>query len=413
MESKSCFERLSFAEKINYLQTVAEKAKARWDNPPSSKLTLINFTENATYRLEVENKTKMIMRVQRLDYTTLDSVKTELSWIAELRRTTNLSLNCPLLSRNRKYVEVIESPEMNEKRLVVCFKFIEGQSPADSSDANDDIGGLIRKIDWIPDTLTIPVFKLAALVQQNLGHSKKSTLQASDRQLYRKVGKIAATLHTRAIEWKDPDFFERMEWNFDGTFGKNWNNFYGVSYRSRQWLSQKDISIIDQCVDLIKKRVEAYGKAPDRYGMIHSDLRMANMLKNGDEITVLDFDDCGKGWFMYDIASVVTFMEHRTDLSEVIKELIGGYELVRKLSDEDKQEIGTFIMMRRIGMLQSLISRIGSVIPGSGESQVLTPEVLAFYAKGTAILAKKYLKNFASRPDLTAIPAKHYRVSQQ
>ncbi|MET1249504.1 phosphotransferase [Sporolactobacillus sp. STCC-11] len=412
MKTESRYEMLSFPEKINYLRTVAEEAKARWSYPQASKLTLINFTENATFCLEAKNKEKMIMRVQRLDYTTLNSVKTELSWITELGRTNRLLLNCPLLSRNGKYVEVIENPKMNEQRLVVCFKYVEGQTPADSSDANDQIGTLISKMDWIPDTITIPVFKLAALLQQKLGGLKKSPLRVSDRQLYRMIGKIAATMHTRATEWKYPDFFERMEWNFDGTFGKNWNNFYGVSYRSRQWLSQKDISVIDHCVDLIKKRVEMYGKTPNRYGMIHSDLRMANLLKKGDKITVLDFDDSGKGWFMYDIASVVTFMEHRTDIPEVIKEIIDGYESVRKISDEDKQEIGTFVMMRRIGMLQSLIYRIGSVIPGSGESQVLTPEVLAFYAKGTAVLAKKYLKNFALGSNLTPVPAKHHRAYQ-
>ncbi|MNI97203.1 hypothetical protein D3C73_1558030 [compost metagenome] len=49
-------------------------------------------------------------------------------------------------------------------------------------------------------------------------------------------------------------------------------------------------------------------------------------------------------------------------------------------------------MMRRIGMLQSLICRIGAVIPGDGEAVELTPEILAFYAKGTVVLAKEYLK---------------------
>lgn len=412
MKTESRFTELSFAEKIDYLRTVAEKAKARWNSPPTSRLTLINYTENATFCLEDDNNEKMIMRVQRLDYTTLKSVKTELSWIDELRRTTRLSLSDPLPSRNGKYIEIIENPEMNEKRFVVCFKYIGGQAPADSSDANDDIGSLINKLNWIPDKITIPVFKLAAVLQQKLGKLKKSPLQASDRQLYRQLGKIAATLHTRAVAWKYPDYFERMEWNFDGTFGKQWNNFYGVSYRSRQWLSKKDISVIDQCVALIKKRVELYGKAPDRYGMIHSDLRAANLLKNGDTLTVLDFDDSGKGWFMYDLASVVAFMEHRPDLPEVIKQLVSGYETVRPLSEEDKREIGTFVMMRRIGLLQSLIFRIGSVLPGSGESQVLTPEVLAFYAKGTAVLARTYLKDFAIGSELTSAPAKQYRAYQ-
>lgn len=123
--------------------------------------------------------------------------------------------------------------------------------------------------------------------------------------------------------------------------------------------------------------------------MIHSDLRTANLLQDGDQLTVLDFDDCGKGWYMYDIASSVALMEHRGDLSEVVNELLKGYESIRTIENEDRREVWTFIMMRRIGMLQSLLYRLGAVIPGSGEAAELTPEVLAFLQRGLQF----YLEN--------------------
>jgi Ser/Thr protein kinase RdoA (MazF antagonist) len=134
--------------------------------------------------------------------------------------------------------------------------------------------------------------------------------------------------------------------------------------------------------------------------MIHSDLRTANLLKDGDRIGVLDFDDCGKGWYMYEIAGAVALIEHRADLKEIIAEILKGYESILPVSKEDKDEIWTFIMMRRIGMLQSLISRIGCVMPGEGEAAELTPEILAFYAKGTVVLAKDYIKKY----ELKALP---------
>ena len=148
----------------------------------------------------------------------------------------------------------------------------------------------------------------------------------------------------------------------------------------------------------IRERLALYGESPKHYGMIHSDLRTANLLKDGDTITVLDFDDCGMGFYMYDVAGAVALMEHRPDLQEIVDEILKGYEPVRKLSQADRDEIPTFIMMRRIGMLQSLESRIGSVAAGEGESTELTPQILEFYAAGTIVQARQYLETYAVKP---------------
>lgn len=396
------FKNLSFKEQIVHLQSVANRAKILWGYPEDANATLLNFTENATFKLTSKGMPTMVMRVHRLDFATIKSIKTELTWLEYLSDNTNLSLDTPQPSLKNNYVEEIVTSELEEKRFVDCFSYQKGKSPVDSSDGNDDIGNLIAKIEKIPLKITVPVFRFAAVLQQATCKWKKTGLSIEDRALYQKIGKIAATMHKLAIQWKEPSFYDRMEWDFKGTFGKEWNNFYGVSYRNRDWLSESDIESIDASVELMKKRLEIYGKGKERYGMIHSDLRTANLLQDGNQLTVLDFDDCGKGWYMYDIASSVALMEHRGDLSEVVNELLKGYESIRTIENEDRREVWTFIMMRRIGMLQSLLYRLGAVIPGSGEAAELTPEVLAFFAKGTAILSRKYLMEFSQEENINS-----------
>lgn len=393
------FSELSFEEKVVHLVNVGEKALGLWGYSKNTKMKMLNYTENATFLLECENKPKIIMRVHRLDYATVDNIRTELQWIMDLKRDTNIRLASPLLSIDGNYIETIETPEFNEKRHVVCFEYLEGTAPVDNSDSNEGVSHLISKIDKIPDSITIPLFKKAAVLYHELGKiSKTSPMTKEDRRLYQQVGKIAGKLHVHSSYWKQPCFYQRIEWDFEGTFGEDWNNFYGESYRSPKWLSKKEIENLDECVMLIKKRLEAYGKEANRYGMIHSDLRTANLLSKGDDMAVLDFDDCGKGWYMYEIAGAVALIEHRSDLDEIVNEVISGYEMVKPILKEDKEEIRTFIMMRRIGMLQSLICRIGSVFGGNGETAELTPEILAFYAKGTVLLAKDYLKEYKEKP---------------
>lgn len=389
------FDDLSFPEKLDHLEGVAHRALPQWGFPKDSRVRLLNFTENATYLVEPGDGRKVIMRVQRLPYVSIDSIRTELTWMRALREETDLSLPEAIPMKDGGLIATIETKELCEERHVVCFTFAEGRPPVDSSDGNGDVGALIAKIEKIPDSITIPVFKSAAVVSDAIGqHQHGSKMQEKDRRIYQMVGSIMAKMHVQSLHWKKPDFYHRISWDFDGTFGRK-NNFYDTTYADPKWLSARDIEVLNQARETIRCRLALYGEGRQRYGMIHSDLRTANLLFDGKTMTVLDFDDCGMGWYMYDIAGAVALMEHRPDLSEIVNEILKGYENIRPLEEADKEEIPTFIMMRRIGMLQSLICRIGCVMGGSGEACELTPEILAFYAKGTVRLAERYIEEFS------------------
>ncbi|MDC7125567.1 MAG: phosphotransferase [Spirochaetales bacterium] len=393
------FHDLPFPEKVKHLTGVGHRALACWDYPEDSQMKLLNYTENASFLVQAAGRPKMIMRVHRLDYATHNSISTELKWIMDLKAETDIRLASPIESVNGSLIECIETPDFEEKRFVVCFEFLDGKAPVDSSDSNEDVGDLISKIEKIPDKITVPLFKFASVMFHKLGKlNSKSAMSGDDRQLYRSLGEIAAKIRCQSEEWTLPSYYERMSWDFDGTFGEEWNNFYGESYRAEDWFSARDIKILDQSVELMKTRLEAYGKDPSRYGMIHSDLRTSNLLCSEEGVAAIDFDDCGQGWYMYEIAGIVALIEHRADLDEIVDEIITGYESIKSISNEDKEEIGTFIMMRRLGMLESILCRIGCVFAGEGESVDLTSEIIAFYAKGCVLLAKDYIKKYQNKP---------------
>ena len=41
----------------------------------------------------------------------------------------------------------------------------------------------------------------------------------------------------------------------------------------------------------------------DRYGLIHCDFLPENLLKDGKTLRIIDFDDCGYDWHLFDIAT--------------------------------------------------------------------------------------------------------------
>jgi Ser/Thr protein kinase RdoA (MazF antagonist) len=396
------FGSLPFDEQKQHFLNVAQRALPLWGYPPDSKLKLLNITENATYRVEHPDFKTIVMRVHRLIYAEKESIETEIAWILDLRKDTALNLATPLKALNNTYVQTVVTPEMDETRYVVCFSYVKGKAPRDSHDDSEQISGIAGILNKMPKKLTVPLFCTAAVAYDQINKrfpSSKNTLAPGDIAMYRKLGEIAATIHSHSKSWAPPAFYKRIEWDWRATFAEGWNNFYGAHYRDIEGiLNASDLEAIDACAFLMRKRVEAYGKSPDRYGMIHSDLRMANLLKDGEEIAVLDFDDCGRGWYMYDIASIVGFMEHRPDLQKIIDVIVEGYKTQAELPEEDEREIPTFIMMRRIGLLQAIIFHIDNTDPGSNESAEITPEIMAFYAKGTVILARKYVEKFKNMP---------------
>lgn len=76
--------------------------------------------------------------------------------------------------------------------------------------------------------------------------------------------------------------------------------------------------------------------------MIYSDCRFANILNNDGKYILLDFDDFGEGWYVYDLTSVFGFNEDHPYMREASKRLIAGYQEIRELTDEDLDLFDTF-----------------------------------------------------------------------
>jgi len=133
----------------------------------------------------------------------------------------------------------------------------------------------------------------------------------------------------------------------------------------------------------IRERLASYGKTPERYNLIHADMRLANLLVDDTGTRLIDFDDCGHGWFMYDFAASISFIEDDPRIPDVKAAWLRGYRSVRNLSAEDEAEIETFIMLRRM----ALLAWIGSHIEAP-EPQELAPG----FAATTVRLGQAYLE---------------------
>ena len=113
-----------------------------------------------------------------------------------------------------------------------------------------------------------------------------------------------------------------------------------------------------------------------------ADLRLANLLVEAEHLRIIDFDDCGFSWFMYDFATAVSFIEHEPIVPELLRAWCSGYRQVAPLSAEEIDEIATFVVLRRIVLSAWLASH--------NEVQ-FARQFGAAYTHGTVTIAQEYL----------------------
>jgi Ser/Thr protein kinase RdoA (MazF antagonist) len=187
-------------------------------------------------------------------------------------------------------------------------------------------------------------------------------------------------MQLHAMSWRRPPWFTRYTIDYEVALGPNalwgrWQDSLGMGRDELEILAQVDAEIC--------RRLTAYGKGSERFGLAHSDLRLANLLVQGDRIHVIDFDDCGTTWYMYDFATAVSFIEDDPRVPELMAAWVDGYNDRRTLSPADVEIIPTLVMFRRM----LLVGWVGSHHAYAAEAA----ELGAAYTAGTCDLADAYL----------------------
>ena len=138
----------------------------------------------------------------------------------------------------------------------------------------------------------------------------------------------------------------------------------------------------------MQRRLAEFGCATDRFGLIHADLRMANLMidpqVHSGPITVIDFDDCGWSWYLADLGAVVSFIEDTPAAEAMIAGWLAGYRESRELPAEHLGMIPTFVTLRRLQLTAWVASH------AHADSAI---EFTDGFTDGTARLAVRYLSD--------------------
>jgi Ser/Thr protein kinase RdoA (MazF antagonist) len=113
---------------------------------------------------------------------------------------------------------------------------------------------------------------------------------------------------------------------------------------------------------------------------------MTNVFADGDGFTIIDFDDAGYSWYLYDVGGMLTFCEGRPDVDEIVASWADGYRRVAPLSAEDEREIPTFLMLRRL--------LVHAYLGFRSDTELAAEAHAAGYGEESCAVAERYLSRF-------------------
>jgi len=328
------------AEVLRRVEGCARDALAVYGCHPAAGVELLTVSENATFLVTDPDAGRSILRVHRLGYHTEAAIASELAWMDALRAEAGVRTPRVLPAPDGR--RVVAVPERGgpapAERHCVRFEFLPGAEPG---------GG-------------------AGGAPASAAH-------------FAELGEITARMHRHARSWLRPPWFTRFHWDYAAAFGSQarwgrWQDGIGVGPSERRVLSRLD--------GTLHARLTAFGQGQERYGLVHADTRLANLLVHQGAVSVIDFDDCGFSWYLYDLGTSVSFFEHSPEVPALVDSWLTGYRRVGELSAEDEAEIWTFILFRRLLLVAWIGSHAGVDIAA---------ELGAGYTQDSCDLAERYL----------------------
>lgn len=313
----------------------ARAALPAYGRSDTSTLKLLSLSENATYL--VDDGDPLVLRVHRPGYHSLAAIRSELHWMSALRDDTDVQTPHVILADDASDVVTVRVDD--DSLYVDAVSYIAGCTAEEAPDA---VG-------------------------------------------FDRLGRLSAAMHDHVQNWAPPEHFTRFRWDLETMLypQARWGD-----WREAPGLSETGAQVIARAAAVIDSRLTEFGCGPDRFGLVHADLRMANLMVDPAQpdppITVIDFDDSGWSWYLADLGAVVSFIEDTPDCERIVADWLRGYQQVRELAPEHIDLVPTFVMLRRI-MLSAWI--------GTHHDADAAIALGDAFTAGTVELADRYLSD--------------------
>lgn len=325
------------------LRRLAVLVESRW--PLScARVEPLKVRENAVYAIHLRDGGKVVLRVHRHGYHSNEALQSECTW---MRALGEHGIDVPqyVHSKDGNSFEIARIEGFEGERQIDVFHWISGQQ----------LGSVETGV---------------------------ALAGSSVSEVYRQVGRLAGRIHNHSGHWSPPQGFRRHAWDAEGLAGERpfWGRFWELAA-----LSDSQRKLFVRLKETLWRELNEFGFGADRYGLIHADLVPENILVDGPTLQVIDFDDAGFGWHLFEIATSLYFIRRDAIYEEARDAVISGYREQRALSDEHLAKLPLFLAARGSTYLGWVHTRSSEAV-----AQELTPALIE--------LAQAAAEDFLGRP---------------
>jgi Ser/Thr protein kinase RdoA (MazF antagonist) len=139
---------------------------------------------------------------------------------------------------------------------------------------------------------------LATLTRWVKGTTPPTTDALSHEQLT-SAGAVMAHLHRHARQFSPPEWFERARYG-NAYFRRRARALFSALSGSN--LKGEELSRLEARAEHVITRFAGLERTPERFGLIHADFHSGNYVLFGAEVRIIDFDRCGFGFYLFDLA---------------------------------------------------------------------------------------------------------------
>ena len=190
------------------------------------------------------------------------------------------------------------------------------------------------------------------------------------------LGRSRPSLHHIAQKFPFPDA------NSDFRSGYRYDQSLLLSHRS--WIDKhhnaigvENIALLNQAIDDVLAAMEHIGTTPAHYGVLHADLTFSNILVQDGELYLIDFEQLGRGHFLYDFAVLWnTLREESADFALRWQSFVAGYEEVIELPFRHEAELQPFIVATQLNFLDWFYNSMTRAVQANFE-----PRLSSVYAE--------------------------------
>lgn len=215
----------------------------------------LRTSENVVIKLLSDRGESYALRIRKIIGAYRDQIASELMFLRDLREQSNAEVPTPIATRDGRLFCVINIDDADY--MCILFSWVAGLHVSAGKITESQMGAMADAV---------------------------------------------AQFHKFSSTYRPPPGFVRPVYDEQWYFGPH-------SWRtSAEFLSRLDpehAAYLLKANDRVRERLRGYSQNADLFGLIHYDLHAGNFLFHENRANIIDFDECGFGYYLFDLAHIL------------------------------------------------------------------------------------------------------------